>query len=75
MAGSAGVVAVVAQDRLMDVEFEAPALRWEPCAEAHDGHASGLCEGCGWPVDEHAVDEPGAIVIAVPERPRLRRAS
>ena len=70
--------------------FEAPALTWEPCAEAHDHEVSGVCEGCGWPVIEHGapidvgveggvevgVAEPaGAIVIPVPERPRLRRAS
>ena len=66
-------------DRIVEMGFEAPALRWEPCVAAHAGDAWGLCDGCGWPIAEHAGDDGhrDAIVIPVPvrERPRLRRAS
>jgi hypothetical protein len=60
--------------------FDAPALRWEPCVEAHGADELGLCAGCGWPVGDHddaAEPEPGhgAVVIRVPERLPLRRAS
>jgi hypothetical protein len=59
-------------------DVEAPALRWEPCGDAGRDDGSGLCEACGWLLDEHSdAPEPGGavVVIPVPERPRLRRAS
>jgi len=58
----------------------APAVRWEPCAEASGPDELGLCAGCGWPADDHQGLERGPasrveVVIRVPDRPRLRRAS
>lgn len=29
-------------------------VSWEPCAEGRSAEVSaGLCEGCGWPLDDH----------------------
>jgi len=39
----------------------APTVRWEPCSQYHDDgpeapvEGSGLCAGCGWPADDHAL--------------------
>ena len=56
----------------------APLVRWEPCAVFAD--ADGLaCAVCGWLADDHPSDddEPAAeaIVVALPTRMVLRRAS
>ena len=63
-----------------DWTLAAPALRWEPCLGASILDDHGLCAGCGWPAGDH--DDLGdgdrgelAVVIRVPERPALRRAS
>jgi hypothetical protein len=61
-----------------EFSMEAPALRWEPCVEASAIDDHGMCAGCGWPADDHdGAFEParGAVVIRVPERLPLRRAS
>jgi hypothetical protein len=53
-------------------------VRWEPCAvfADADGHP---CAACGWLADDHPSygDEPAAdaIVVALPTRMVLRRAS
>ncbi len=64
----------------LEADLGMGSLLWEPCPEARalDGH--GLCAGCGWPPDDHADDHAEspdvlAVVIRVPERPALRRAS
>jgi hypothetical protein len=86
-ASSTGDLAVMVQDEVLEHGFVAPEVRWEPCTEAAATDEFGLCAGCGWPPqdhlgdhewdhgDEHGVERRGAIVIPVPERPRLRRAS
>lgn len=58
----------------------APQVRWEPCAGFAEADADGGCASCGWLADDHPslVDtEAGAdaIVVALPTRPALRRAS
>jgi len=35
-----------------DPDAAAP-VSWEPCAEARPAEFGGLCEGCGWPLDDH----------------------
>jgi hypothetical protein len=88
MAGSAasstGNLAVMVQgDEILDQGFVAPEVRWEPCTAAGATDEFGLCAGCGWLAQDHEQDHgiehdaaPAvAIVIPVPERPRLRRAS
>jgi hypothetical protein len=35
-----------------DPEAAAP-VSWEPCAEARSAEFGGLCEDCGWPLDDH----------------------
>jgi hypothetical protein len=60
----------------------APLVRWEPCA-AFVGPEPDACATCGWLADDHsehgadAEDPSGldAIVVAMPTRPALRRAS
>jgi len=61
---------------------ETPTVRWEPCvAFADAGPVADLpaCATCGWLADDHrdaaGDDARDAIVVALPTRPELRRAS
>lgn len=39
----------------------APAVDWEPCPEfGADATEPGVCAGCGWLEDDHAVEVPRA---------------
>lgn len=72
------VMVQVVTVQAVEMPVEMPALRWEPCVEAHAADELGLCAGCGWPIDDHDGGPDaghGAIVIRVPERLALRRAS
>ena len=66
----------------------APPVRWEPCtAFADAGPVAGVptCGTCGWLADDHpsVADDAaatcarpvGAVVVTLPTRPTLRRAS
>jgi hypothetical protein len=47
-----------------DPEAAAP-VSWEPCAEARPAVLGGLCEDCGWPLDDHTPgDDFGAARAA-----------
>lgn len=59
----------------------APQVRWEPCAAYADTDTPAPgCGACGWLADDHPsltddIAEADAIVVALPTRPALRRAS
>ena len=36
----------------------ADSVRWEPCPEPSVDDGGSLCSACGWPVDDHDVDQP-----------------
>ncbi len=57
---------------------ETPLVRWEPCA-TFAGPEPHTCATCGWLADDHPAEtderDDDAIIVALPTRPALRRAS
>lgn len=57
----------------------APPVRWEPCTVFAEADTD-ACTTCGWLADEHPsfaddAGPAGAVVMALPMRSTLRRAS